>query len=132
VVDTSVAIALVVVDHAHHTSVTDAIGDLRLGLAGHAAFETYSVLTRLPPPVRRTPAAVRRLLADNFPSSVFLSPSQSSRLLDSFATMGISGGAVYDGLVAAAASAHGIPLATRDARAMETYRTLQADARLIG
>jgi predicted nucleic acid-binding protein len=38
---------------------------------------------------------------------------------------------VYDGLVAAAASAHGIPLATRDARAMETYRTLQADARLI-
>ena len=57
------AIALSVVDHADHASTFLAIGDRRLGLAGHAAFETFSVLTRLPPPVRCTPAAVARLLA---------------------------------------------------------------------
>jgi predicted nucleic acid-binding protein len=35
--------------------------------------------------------------------------------------MGIAGGAVYDGLVALAAKEHGVPLATRDARARGTY-----------
>jgi predicted nucleic acid-binding protein len=35
--------------------------------------------------------------------------------------IGIAGGAVYDGLVALAAKEHGVPLATRDARARATY-----------
>lgn len=49
-VDTSVAISLVVEDHTHHRATMDAIGARRLGLAGHAAFETFSVLSRLPGP----------------------------------------------------------------------------------
>lgn len=61
-VDTSVAIALVVSDHAHHAPTFEAMADRRLGLAGHAAFETFSVLTRLSPPARRTTAAVARIL----------------------------------------------------------------------
>ena len=48
-VDTSVAVALTVADHEHHVATFEALGDRRLGLAGHAAFETFSVLTRLPP-----------------------------------------------------------------------------------
>jgi len=52
-VDTSVAVALMVSDHKHHEAVT--LAGVRLGLSGHAAFETFSVLTRLPPPLRRTP-----------------------------------------------------------------------------
>ncbi|MFN0155587.1 MAG: PIN domain-containing protein, partial [Gaiella sp.] len=55
-VDTSVAIALVTSDHQQHKVVFDALGGRRLGLSGHAAFETFSVLTRLPPPARRSPA----------------------------------------------------------------------------
>jgi hypothetical protein len=35
-VDTSVAVAMVVADHEHHATTLDAIGDRRTGLAGHA------------------------------------------------------------------------------------------------
>jgi len=68
-VDTSVAVALTVADHEHHDETFDALQGRRLGLAGHAAFETFSVLTRLPAPARRTPATVARLLARSFPHS---------------------------------------------------------------
>jgi uncharacterized protein with PIN domain len=46
--DTSAAIALVVEDHEAHAATFAALKDRRVGLAGHAWFETYSVLTRLP------------------------------------------------------------------------------------
>ena len=51
-VDTSVAVALAVADHEQHDETAQAVGRLTLGLAGHAAFETFSELTRLPPPAR--------------------------------------------------------------------------------
>ncbi len=66
-IDTSVAVALVAAGHEHHQQTRKAIGTRSCGLSGHAAFETFSVLTRLPPPNRRTPRAVARLLAHNFP-----------------------------------------------------------------
>jgi predicted nucleic acid-binding protein len=47
--DTSVAVAYLVADHAQHEVVTDRVEGAELGLAGHTAFEVYSVLTRLPP-----------------------------------------------------------------------------------
>jgi predicted nucleic acid-binding protein len=130
-VDTSVAVALVVADHEHHVAVLGELGALRLGFAGHAAFETFSVLTRLPPPARRSPAVVHRLLAQNFPASRFLPADAAMRLLAELAEVGIAGGAVYDALVGTAARSHGLPLATRDQRALATYRTLGVDVRLI-
>jgi predicted nucleic acid-binding protein len=123
-VDTSVAIALVVSDHAHHMATFDAVADRRLGLAGHAAFETFSVLTRLPPPARRTAVAVARILASNFPGTRFLSPPAATGLLDRLASHGVAGGSVYDALVGATAAEHDLPLVTRDRRALETYRRL--------
>lgn len=130
-VDTSVAVALTVADHEHHETTLQAVGDLRLGLAGHAAFETFSVLTRLPPPARRTPAAVARLLAANFPQSRFLGAGAAGALLGELHTLGIAGGAVYDALVGAAAKEHGLSLATRDLRALETYRALEVRVELM-
>jgi hypothetical protein len=62
-----------VADHEHHRAVIDAVGTRVLGLAGHAAFETFSILTRLPAPARRGPNTVARLLAHNFPATRFLS-----------------------------------------------------------
>ncbi|MBA3435718.1 MAG: VapC toxin family PIN domain ribonuclease, partial [Chloroflexi bacterium] len=61
-VDTSVAIALALADHEGHVSTMAAVEGERLGLAGHAWFETYSVLTRLPPGARRSPGDVLILL----------------------------------------------------------------------
>jgi predicted nucleic acid-binding protein len=130
-VDTSVAVALVVADHEHHEGTFLALGDRRLGLAGHAAFETFSVLTRLPPPARRTPATVARLLATGFPHSKFLGGTAATALLRDLHTLGIAGGAVYDALVGAAANEHGLALATRDHHALETYRALQVRVELV-
>jgi predicted nucleic acid-binding protein len=89
------------------------------------------VLTRLPPPNRRTPAAVARLLAHDFPGSRFLSAQATQRLHARLASLGIADGAAYDALVAATAAEHGITLATRDRRAAETYRALDIDFELI-
>ena len=130
-IDTSVAVALAAAGHEHHQATRKVIGDRSCGLSGHAAFETFSVLTRLPPPNRRTPAAVARLLAHNFPGSRFLSAEGGERLHARLAPLGIAGGAVYDALVAATAAEHGITLATRDRRAAETYRALDIDFELI-
>ena len=129
--DTSVAVALVVTDHEHHKTTAEALRDRRIGIAGHAAFETFSVLTRLPPPLRRTPRAVSLLLTRNFGSPYFLSPSGADQLLSKLPEMGIAGGAVYDALVAAAAAEHGLPLVTRDRRALDTYRALNVDLEIL-
>jgi predicted nucleic acid-binding protein len=130
-VDTSVAVALTVADHEHHETTFRTLGERRLGLAGHAAFETFSVLTRLPPPARRTPGAVARLLAVTFPASRFLGAKAAAALLGELSQAGIAGGAVYDALVGAAAREHDVSLATRDERAVETYRKLGVRVELL-
>jgi len=130
-VDTSVAVALVVADHDHHASVARAIGARRIGLAGHAAFETFSVLTRLPPPARREPTIVDQLIRASFPASRFLDADDATELLGRLADLGIAGGAVYDALIGAVAAAHRLPLATRDRRAVEVYRTLDVELELL-
>lgn len=130
-IDTSVAVALAVAGHEHHHATRKAIGERSCGLSGHAAFETFSVLTRLPPPSRRAPGVVAQLLAHNFPGSRFLSSAGAQRLHGRLAQLGIAGGAVYDALVGAAAAEHGITLATRDRRAADTYRALDVDYELI-
>jgi len=76
----------------------------RLGLCGHASFETFSVLTKLPPPLRRPPAMVGAVLHSTFPCSRYLSPAAASELIAQLAGKGVAGGAVYDALVAAAAA----------------------------
>jgi len=131
-VDTSVAVALSVAGHDHHEETLDALADRRLGLSGHAAFETFSVLTRLPPPARRTPTSVARLLAVNFPHSRFLGADSTARLLSALPAAGIAGGSVYDALVGATAVEHGLALATRDRRALETYRALEVQVEMLG
>jgi predicted nucleic acid-binding protein len=131
-VDTSVAVALLVGDHEHHRATHEAVGSRRLGLSGHAAFETYSVLTRLPGPARRSPPVVAQLLDDNFPATAHLSPGRAAQLLRELSAAGVAGGAVYDALVGAVAAEHGIVLATRDRRAIDTYRSLGVPIEILG
>lgn len=130
-VDTSVAVALSVADHDGRPAARAVAEGRRIGLAGHAAFETFSVLTRLPAPARRTPAAVTRLLAANFPHTRFLAPGQAADLLARLAAAGVSGGSVYDAMVGAVAAGHGVPLLTRDRRALGTYRALDVEVVLV-
>jgi predicted nucleic acid-binding protein len=130
-VDTSVAVALAVADHEQHETTFAALRDRRLGLAGHAAFETFSVLTRLPPPARRSPPTIARLLAASFPHTRFLGAQAAAALLGDLAGSSIAGGAVYDALVGACANEHELMLATRDRRALETYRALDVRVELL-
>jgi predicted nucleic acid-binding protein len=130
-VDTSVAVPLVVADHEHHESTTAALAARRLGLAGHAAFETYSVLTRLPTPARRTPAVVEHLMEVNFPATRHLSAGVAASIVARLAGEGIAGGSVYDALVAATALEHRLVLATRDRRALDTYRAFGVAVELL-
>lgn len=120
-VDTSIAVPLLVRSHNQHALVTRWWNGQDLALSGHALAETYSVLTRLPGDARLDPADAAQLLTARFSSPLTLDAAQSSQLPATFSSLGIAGGAVYDGLVALAARQHGFPLATRDARARGTY-----------
>lgn len=129
--DTSAAVALVVEDHEAHGAILDAVRGRRLGLSGHAWFETYSVLTRLPGGLRRSSADVARLLVHDFPASEFLGEDASAGLVAEIARLGISGGAVCDALVGAAARQHGRTLLSIDARARPVYDALGVRLRLL-
>lgn len=89
------------------------------------------MLTRLPPPARRRPSEVTRLLAHNFPQSRFLDVKSQQALAGGLARNGIAGGSVYDALVGAVARHHGLGLLTRDRRALDTYRGLGVDVDLL-
>jgi predicted nucleic acid-binding protein len=131
-VDTSAAVALSVGDHDRHEVVSLALRGRSLGLAGHAAFETFSVLTRLPPPTRRSPGTIVRLLGESFPHSRYLGARATASLLAELGPLGIAGGAVYDALVGACANEHELALATGDRRALETYRALGVRVEWLG
>jgi predicted nucleic acid-binding protein len=129
--DTSTAVALVLEDHEAHARTLAALRGRRLGLAGHAWFETYSVLTRLPAGLRRSPADAIRLLTSNFPASGFLGEEEANDLGRQLAALRISGGTVYDALVGAAARQHDRLLVSGDARARQTYEALGVRLELI-
>jgi predicted nucleic acid-binding protein len=123
-VDTSVAVPLLVRSHQHHAEVVRWWAGQEVTLSGHALAETYSVLTRLPGDARLSAADAARLLDVRFPKPLALSESRAQQVHAILSSAGIVGGAVYDGLVALAARDHGVPLATRDARARGTYDAL--------
>jgi len=129
--DTSVAVALCVADHVGHSAAIEAVGLRPIGLPGHAWFETFSVLTRLPAPQRRTPSEVIDMMNANFPSRVFASESAQQRLIEELRSIGIAGGAIYDALVALGARQAGLPLLSADRRAIATYALLDVEVELV-
>ncbi|MFA9271574.1 MAG: type II toxin-antitoxin system VapC family toxin [Baekduiaceae bacterium] len=122
--DTSVAVPLLVGTHSAHPAVVRWWDGRDVVLSGHALAETYSVLTRLPGDIRVAPADAARLLADRFGPPLVLDLDAAMTLPETFARLGIAGGAVYDALVALPAAQRGATLATRDARARATYDTV--------
>lgn len=102
-----------------------------VALSGHALAETYSVLTRLPDDLRLAPADAARLIDERFASPLLLGVRTGRRLPGVLSKAGITGGAVYDALVALAALEHGCELATRDARAKATYEAMGADVIVV-
>lgn len=132
VIDTSVAVAAAAPWHARHTVAAAAFPARETHLVAHVAVETYSVLTRLPPP-QRVPAAIARayLLQTFVTPTITLSAEGYDELLEAAARARITGGAVYDALVAATARAAGATLLTLDERAVATYQVIGVEYRLL-
>lgn len=64
--------------------------------------------------------------------SLVLPANRMGALVQELLGLGVSGGAVYDALIALTAAEHGAELLTRDRRAEETYRRCGAKYRLLG
>jgi predicted nucleic acid-binding protein len=120
--DTSVAVAAALPWHEAHTAARSALSRRKPRLIAHVAVETYSVLTRLPPP-QRVPAPVAwTFLREVFASPpLVLAPKRYVELIQLAAAKGIVGGAVYDAVVAATAGDAGAELLTLDERAARAY-----------
>ncbi len=129
--DTSVAIAALDQTHEAHAPTLAAIGRCRPALAGHACWETFSVLTRLPGALRVTPAVAHDVLRRSFPDACWLGAAEQAVLFDRLPTLGITGGAIYDALVGAAALAAHRRLLSRDRRADRTYSLLGVDVEFV-
>jgi predicted nucleic acid-binding protein len=130
--DTSVLVAGFATWHEGHQSAIRAL-NRGVHLVAHATVETYSVLTRLPPPHRVAPAAVHAYLADIASSEVYLTLDALAHrgLIDRLAERNVTGGATYDALVALTATAAGATLLTRDVRAIRTYDRLRVEYELL-
>lgn len=103
-----------------------------MAIISHAAFETYSVLTRIPPPGRADAAQVHAFLEDWFSDRWLGLPPEAQRMaLARLATLGVAGGATYDGLIGLTAAAAGATLVTLDLRALPIYQRLGADIELL-
>jgi predicted nucleic acid-binding protein len=73
-------------------------------VAAPALIEAYSVLTRLPAPHRLSPADALRLMEANFMRRVkvvALAPEDYKDILRGAPAAGISGGRIYDSIIAA-------------------------------
>lgn len=130
--DTSVAIAALDAGHAAHVECVRVVREHRPALAGHAVFEVFSVLTRMPGQAAIDPPTAGELIRRVFPDRVWLNADTAGSLADRLGTLGIVGGAVYDALVGEAARIHDRTLLTRDLRARRTYDLLGVRYSLVG
>lgn len=119
--DTSTVVAAFASWHALHDAARREL-DRGLDLIEHCALETYSVLTRLPPPHRVRADVVRDFLAARFQRPFLRVPTEVYRqFVLELPTRGVVGGAAYDALVAVTAATNGTELVTCDRRASAVY-----------
>ncbi len=110
----------------------DRVVDGKARLVAYCAIETFSVLTRLPPPHRVPAHLVRDFLVARFPDPyVGLDSPHYHGLILRLVELGISGGAVYDALIAATARAADDLLVSCDRRAAQVYERIGVRFRLI-
>ena len=129
--DTSVVIAAFASWHENHEAARRALHS-GLRLVEHCALETYSVLTRLPPPHRASGEVVRDFLTARFPQPFLrLSEDAYKDFILGLPDQGVTGGAAYDALVAATAAGCEAELITCDRRALPVYERYGVRAQLL-
>ena len=111
VFDTSVIVSGIVESHPMHTKCLPWLqraraGDFECVVLSHTLAETYAVLTTLPVKPRISPLVAQRLIDTNLEAMARIVPltiADYKTTIERMAEMGLSGGTVYDALVAAVA-----------------------------
>jgi len=103
--DTSVLIPVFQSYHLHHKSSIDLFRKFSQRQACCGAYslaEVYSALTRMPPSHRFRPEQAMLFLSDiqSRLSLITLEPDEYFQAISDLAAMGVTGGAIYDGLLA--------------------------------
>lgn len=129
-VDSSMAVAGFASWHEHHAIARKVLAG-KPRLVAHAAVETYSVLTRLPPPHRTQARIASDYLRQQFPDPLLgLPPERHRDLVATLAQRQIVGGQVYDALIGLTAAEHGATLVSLDQRASLVYEAVGAAVEL--
>jgi predicted nucleic acid-binding protein len=129
--DSSVLIAALASHHAAHERSFDAVGDAS-GLIVHVAFETSSVLSRMPEEQRMEAKVVLDALEREFPQPWLTLDQEGQRsCLRHAVDAGLRGGALYDALIAATAREHGATLLSADVRARDAYEAMGVDVSYV-
>ncbi|WP_324651599.1 type II toxin-antitoxin system VapC family toxin [Georgenia sp. H159] len=119
--DTSVLVPVPLSWHENHLAARHAVLGEVQHVPAHVLLECYSVLTRLPAPLRVSAESAADVVA-RLPMAALVLPADVHRgLVADLGRARIGGGALYDALVAATARHHGLRLLTRDRRARTTY-----------
>jgi predicted nucleic acid-binding protein len=127
-IDSSYIVALLLEWHEHHdATLADfesrvAAGDV-LVIPAHCVLESYSVMTRLPAPLRVTPSDAMQLLSRSFADRgepAILTTELVWKVLASLSALGYGGGQVYDAAIGhTAANAGATSLRTWNTRDMQ-------------
>jgi predicted nucleic acid-binding protein len=129
--DSSVLVAAFASYHAAHERAIDAVGNSPR-LIVHVAFETSSVLSRMPEEQRIEASFVLDALEREFPDPwLALDQAAQRSCLRRAVDAGLRGGALYDALIAATAREHGATLLSADRRAREAYDAVGVDVSYI-
>ena len=130
-IDTSVVVAAFASWHEGHRGAATALAR-KPRIPAHVLIESFSVLTRLPAPHRSPPEAVASFLDEHFPQAPLGLPAMALRALVRAAVAAhVSGGAIYDALIAETVKRAGATLLTRDRRAVVTYERLAVRYELL-
>ncbi len=130
-VDTSVVVAAFASWHEGHRSAL-AVLARHPRLPAHVAVESFSVLTRLPPPHRAPAVLVRDFLVGRFTSPLLTLKAEAYPVLIAEATAAeLAGGSIYDALIAATARQARATLLSRDRRAAGIYELMGVKYELL-
>jgi len=113
--DTSVLVAALVASHPHHSRAFPWLRkakeeEVELLISSHTLAELYAVLSTLPVSPRITPGLAWRLIHESvlsYATVIALSSSDYQSAIKRMSELGISGGTVYDALIAKAAQKAG-------------------------
>jgi predicted nucleic acid-binding protein len=129
--DTSIIVPSLLAWHPLHEQAAELLQEIRK-IPSHSLVESFSILTRLPVPRALDPALASQALHHNFPDEPFLLSAKGyAATIHRLADAGLSGGRIYDAVVAATAAEAGARLLTADRRALATYALAGAHFQLV-